>query len=216
MTDIDTRPPAVESPVVPEVTPQRIGPDTWLIPNLAPAGPGEFLFVNSLVILGDEPVVVDTGAPLHEERWYDALSSLVDPADVKWIFLSHDDGDHTGGLRAMLDAAPDATVVTNFFSFERLNLEPERALPLERMIWVEPGASLDERIYRRPVDLVEAFGATTIASAHGPVLSGQFIPDAFDRVRALAATPVLDQPDQSMLDELLAGVMAGPDSEVTG
>jgi glyoxylase-like metal-dependent hydrolase (beta-lactamase superfamily II) len=23
--------------------------------------------------------------------------SLVDPEDVRWIFLSHDDGDHIGG-----------------------------------------------------------------------------------------------------------------------
>lgn len=190
----------------------------------------------------------------------------------------------------MLEAAPDATLVTNFFSFERLNLEPERALPLERMVWVDPGASidvgdrrlhlfrppifdgpttrglydgrtgvmwavdsfaaatpgavyhagdvpadvydatfvgfnsmispwhawLDKGIYGRHVDTVESFGATAIASAHGPVLTGQFIPDAFARVRALAARPVLDQPDQSMLDELLAEVMRAADTEGAG
>ncbi len=288
MTDTTTRATATEPLPVPEVTPQLIAPDTWLIPNLAPVG-DDYLYVNSILILGDEPVVVDTGAPMHTERWFESVTSLVDPADVKWIFLSHDDGDHTGGLPAMLEAAPDATLVTNFFSFERLNLEPDRALPLERMIWLDPGSSLDvgdrrlhlfrppifdgpttrglhddrtgvmwavdsfaagtpgavyhagdvpkdlyestfdgynslispwhawldTRTYGGHVDLIEAFGPTTIATAHGPLLTGPFIPDAFDRVRALAGRPLIDPPDQSLLDEMLAGVMAASDPVAT-
>ena len=35
-----------------------------LIPNLVPAEPGTYVFVNSMVILAEEPVIVDTGAAM--------------------------------------------------------------------------------------------------------------------------------------------------------
>ena len=88
------------TPTMPVAEPQRIADDTYLIPNLVPAEPGTYVFVNTLVILAEEPIVVDTGAPLHRERWLDAVSSIVDPADVRWVFLSHDDGDHLGNMPA--------------------------------------------------------------------------------------------------------------------
>jgi flavorubredoxin len=274
----------VAAPAGPVARPQRIADDTWLIPNLVPAGPGAYLFVNSMVILAEEPVVVDTGAPLHREQWLDAVSSVVDPEDVRWVFLSHDDGDHIGNMADLLERAPNATVVANFFSTERAALEPERALPLDRMIWLNEGSSFDagdrrlhlfkppifdgpttrglydERtgvmwavdsfaalttgavydvadlpgemydetfrlfnsmvspwhqwlsadIYGRHVDSVEAIGATTIASAHGPVLSGPFISGAFDRVRAMAGQPIVPGPGQEVLDELVAQALTAP------
>ena len=261
---------------VPPTQPHCIAPDTWLIPNLAPAGEGLYLPVNSMVIRGREPVIVDTGAPLHRERWLDKVFSLVEPEDVRWIYLSHDDGDHTGGLLDALERCPKATLVTNWFSVERLALE-KPALPLERMRWIEPGGSfdagdrvlqlfrppifdgptsrglfdpksgamwivdtfacltpgsleaddlpqqmlaemmpafnsavspwhawLDRATYGRHVDAVEAFGATTVASAHGPVLRGERLDDAFDRLRGLAGAPIIPTPGQELLDTLLA------------
>jgi len=127
---------------VPTTTPQVVAPDTWLIPNLAPAGDGLFLPVNSMVVRGAEPVIVDTGAPVHRDLWLEKVFSIVEPEDVRWIFLSHDDGDHTGGLLDVLDRCPQATLVTNFFSVERLALE-KPPLPVERMRWIEPGGSFD-------------------------------------------------------------------------
>ena len=121
---------------VPSTAPVPVAEGTFLIPNLAPAGPGQFLPVNSLLIRGEEPIIVDTGAPIHREPWLEKVFSLVDPEDVRWVFLSHDDGDHTGSLREVLAACPAATLVTNFFAVERLALEYE--LPLDRMIWREP------------------------------------------------------------------------------
>ena len=93
-------------PPVPVVEPQRIAPDTFLIPNLVAAQPGTYVFVNSMVILAEQPVVVDTGAPLFRERWLDAVASVVDPADVRWVFLSHDDGDHIGNMADILASPP--------------------------------------------------------------------------------------------------------------
>ena len=121
--------------------PYRIAPDTWVIPETLPAAPGTVVPVNSMVITGAEPVIVDTGNELSREAWLEAAFSLVDPADVRWVFLSHDDHDHVGNLLPVLDACPGATLVTNWFTVERL----QRALPLplDRMRWVNPGETFD-------------------------------------------------------------------------
>jgi flavorubredoxin len=267
---------------VPTTTPHEIAPETFLIPNLADAGDGMYLPVNSLVIRGEEPVIVDTGAPMHREEWLEKAFSVVEPEDVRWIFLSHDDGDHTGALLDVVEAAPNATLVMNFFMVERLALEkPE--LPLERMRWIEPGGSfdagdrtlhlfrppifdgpttrgiydsktaamwivdtfpsltpgaihdvhelprdfvleqfaamnslvspwhqwLDPEAYRRHVDDVEAFGVLTIASAHGPVITGDAIPQAFESARSLAGRPTIPSPGQELLDDLVTRILAG-------
>lgn len=121
--------------------PYRIAPDTWVIPETLPAAPGTVVPVNSMVITGAEPVIVDTGNELSRQRWMNAAFSLVDPVDVRWVFLSHDDHDHVGNLLPVLDACPNATLVTNWFTVERL----QRAipLPLHRARWLNPGDTFD-------------------------------------------------------------------------
>ena len=162
---------------VPTTQPQLIAPETFLIPNLAPAG-DLLLPVNSMVIRGAEPVIVDTGAPVHREQWIEKVFSVVEPDDVRWIFLSHDDGDHTGGLLDALELAPNATLVTNYFSVERLALEkPE--LPLERMRWIEPGGSFDAgdrtlHLFRPPI-----FDGPTTRGLYDPTTAAMWIVDTF-------------------------------------
>jgi flavorubredoxin len=267
----------VQEPTIPTTAPVKVAPDTYLIPNLAAAEPGTFVPVNSMVILGEEPVIVDTGAPVHREHWLEQVYGLVDPEDIRWVFLSHEDGDHTGSLDQVLEAAPQATLVMNFFSTERLALE--RPVDVTRMIWREPGEHfdagdrrlhlvlppifdgpatrglydektgvlwavdsfaaltngavhrhedvphglydesflffnslvspwhqfLDPVRYNRHVDRVEALKPRAVASAHGPLLVGDAIHDAFDRVRTLAGQPRLKGPGPELLDEQLAG-----------
>lgn len=162
---------------VPATTPQLVAPETWLIPNLAPAGPDLFLPVNSMIIRGREPVIVDTGAPMHRELWLEKAFSVVEPEDVRWIFLSHDDGDHTGALLDVLDMCPQATLVTNFFSVERLALEkPE--IPLERMRWIEPGGSFDAgdrtlHLFKPPI-----FDGPTTRGLYDPTTAAMWIVDS--------------------------------------
>jgi hypothetical protein len=67
---------------------------------------------------------------------------------------------------------------------------------------------LDVARYRRHVDSVEGLGLLAVASAHGPVLSGDAIADAFERVRALAGEPIVAPPGQPLLDELVAAALA--------
>ena len=61
-----------------------------------------------MVIRGAEPVIVDTGTPANRTQWLEDVFALVEPEDVRWIFLSHDDVDHTGNLDEALAACPNA------------------------------------------------------------------------------------------------------------
>ena len=47
-----------------------------------------------------------------------------------------------------------------------------------------------------------------VASAHGPIITGGAVHDAFEAVRGLAGKPILAGPGQELLDELLAAGLA--------
>lgn len=119
---------------------EQIAPDTYVLRQLYGEGVNPVaVHVNSMVITGAEPVIVDCGPAVTREAWLEAAFAVVDPADVRWVFLSHDDIDHTGNLYEVLDRCPKATLVTNWFSVERMGAE--RLLPLDRLRWVNEGES---------------------------------------------------------------------------
>jgi flavorubredoxin len=122
-------------------TAQEIAQDTWLIPTLAEMPTGGYFGAHSLVIRGAEPVIVDTGCRFVRDAWLEQVFAVVEPADVRWVFVSHDDHDHIGNLDEVLARCPNATLVVNFGIVGRLALDVE--LPLERMRWVEPGDGFD-------------------------------------------------------------------------
>jgi flavorubredoxin len=121
--------------------PQPIAPDTWLIPTLAldPMS-GAYFGAHSMVIRGAEPVIVDTGASLVREHWMQSVFSVVEPEDVRWVYVSHDDHDHIGNLLDVLDRCPQATLIASAPIVNRLFGDVE--LPLERMRWLNEGESL--------------------------------------------------------------------------
>lgn len=125
-----------------DIPPARIAPDTWLIRSVQPAlGEPLFVYMNSLVILGSEPMIVDTGTIANRDQWLKDVFSLVEPEDVRWIYLSHDDIDHTGNLDQTLAACPNAQLVCNWAMVERhTNCF---GFPLPRCRWVMDGETLD-------------------------------------------------------------------------
>jgi hypothetical protein len=72
--------------------PYRIAADTWIVPQLEQIGPDTLASINSMVIAGAEPVIVDTGCAINRDRWLNQVFSIVDPADVRWVYLSHAEG----------------------------------------------------------------------------------------------------------------------------
>lgn len=68
--------------------------------------------INVLLLENDDGwTLVDTGVAGSVGRIKDALASLGSgPGDLKRIFLTHQHDDHTGGLKGLLEWAPDAEV----------------------------------------------------------------------------------------------------------
>lgn len=124
------------------VAPERIAPDTWLVHQVQEAlGEPLHVYLNSMVITGDEPMILDTGTIANREALLEDVFGLVEPADVRWIYISHDDIDHTGNLAQVLELCPNATLVGTWSMVER-NANALR-FPLERMRWVNDGESFD-------------------------------------------------------------------------
>jgi flavorubredoxin len=129
-------------PVKPAVhhPPLKVADDTWLIQQMQEAAIGPlYVYLHSLVIKGPEPIIVDTGTPANREQWMKDVFSIVDPGDVRWIFLSHDDVDHAGNLAPVMEACPNATLIVTWFLTERHGCDFH--FPLDRMRWVNDGDS---------------------------------------------------------------------------
>jgi flavorubredoxin len=125
------------APIAPtiRVEPTKVAPDTYVIHQVQEAlGQPLFVYLNSMVILGKEPVIVDTGTPANREQWLNDVFSLVEPKDVQWVFVSHDDVDHTGNLDEVMTRCPNAKLVCNWAMIERhtncFNF------PIDRCRWV--------------------------------------------------------------------------------
>src|SRR5262249_46091871 len=132
------------TPVAPSiyVPPTQIAPETFVIHQIQEAlGAPLFVYLNSMVIRGKEPVIVDTGTPANRKQWLEDVFTLVHPSDVRWVFLSHDDVDHSGNLDQVMDACPNAQLVCNWAMVERHSNCFE--FPLERCRWVMHGDALD-------------------------------------------------------------------------
>jgi hypothetical protein len=76
--------------------------------------------INAYLLMAEEPVLIDTGIGNDSDDFLDALRSLVDLDRLRWVWLTHDDADHTGSIQRVMEAAPNATLVTHAMSALRM------------------------------------------------------------------------------------------------
>ncbi|MEV6396996.1 MBL fold metallo-hydrolase [Streptomyces sp. NPDC051907] len=119
----------------------RIRPDVSVLSDSLEVPGIGYIPVNAYVLHASQPVVVDTGLALPDRNFVESLSAVLDPADVRWIWLTHPDRDHTGGIFDLLAAAPKARLVTTFLAVGIMSCE--RPLPMDRLHLLNPGQSLD-------------------------------------------------------------------------
>jgi hypothetical protein len=112
-------------------------PDTFVIPTYWPVPGLGVLPMNAFVLRAEEPVLVDAGTAVLSEHFLAALAEVIDPSRLRWIWLTHEDRDHTGSLARLLKLAPHATVLGTFMSFGRFS--PDGPLPSQRTRIVNPG-----------------------------------------------------------------------------
>jgi flavorubredoxin len=122
--------------------PTEIAPETFLIHDHHGEGTEPVsVGLNTMLIRAAEPVVVDTGVMENRTQYLDDVFSLVEPEDIRWVFISHDDVDHTGNVNALMELAPNATLVIDWFMQERMGATLE--VPPTRWRWVKDGDTID-------------------------------------------------------------------------
>jgi hypothetical protein len=119
----------------------RPAADVTSFTDCAPIPTLGFLPVNAFLLHAAQPLLVDTGMRSSSPALLDALWSVIDPDDLRWIYLTHPDRDHTGSLQAVLDAAPQARLITTFLGMGILSLDFD--IPPDRIYLLNPGQSLD-------------------------------------------------------------------------
>lgn len=100
----------------------RVTEDVHRLTAYAPLPGLGLLPVNAFLIHAAEPVLVDTGLAAQRESFLQALGGVIDPADLRWIWVTHMDADHIGNLQAVLDAAPEARLVTTYLGMGKAGL----------------------------------------------------------------------------------------------
>lgn len=96
-----------------------------------PLPEGPILPVNQYVVKGSKKsILMDTGANVIVNDTIEALSKVIDPQDLDYIFLTHMDLDHVGGLHEILKIAPKARIIGNPTvmgkGFSLYNMPPNR------------------------------------------------------------------------------------------
>ena len=81
-------------------------PEIDVLPSYFPIPGYGILPINAFVLKAAEPVLVDTGLALLSDEFLPQLSSVIDPEDLRWLWLTHVDPDHIGSLHRLLDEVP--------------------------------------------------------------------------------------------------------------
>jgi flavorubredoxin len=117
---------------------------------------GPILPINQFVVVGSKKsIMLDTGAHLMAGDTIAALSKVMNPQDLDYIFLTHMDMDHVGGLHEILKLAPKARVVGNTTvmgkGLSMYNIDPTRFAA------VFPGQEIDlgDKVLRVEESLLE-------------------------------------------------------------
>jgi glyoxylase-like metal-dependent hydrolase (beta-lactamase superfamily II) len=108
--------------------------------NLSIPGVG-VLPINAFLLMAEEPVLVDTGIGFDSPDFLDAVSSIVPLDQLKWVWLTHDDADHTGSIARVMELAPNARLVTHAMSALRMSSWWD--VPLHRVHAIRIGDELN-------------------------------------------------------------------------
>jgi glyoxylase-like metal-dependent hydrolase (beta-lactamase superfamily II) len=123
--------------VVTVIVPSCAVGDIWVLASTQSAPGHGVLPVNAFLLRDDPAILIDTGLSSEADRFMDTVWSLVGRTELAAVFLTHEDADHAGNLLGVLDAAPEARLVTNYVTLGKL-LE-RMTVPLDRVDVVNPG-----------------------------------------------------------------------------
>jgi flavorubredoxin len=118
----------------------KAAPDIEVLTSNFPIPGYGLVPINAFVIKGAEPVLVDTGSVVESQEFMAALRSVINPTDLKWLWLTHTDFDHIGSLHQLLAESPQLLVITTFLGVGIMSLSAP--LPMDRICLVNPGQKI--------------------------------------------------------------------------
>ena len=66
---------------------------------------------NAYLLKTEKPTVIDTVDMEFGREFVEYLSELIDPNEIQYIVINHTEPDHSGGMAALANRAPNATIV---------------------------------------------------------------------------------------------------------
>ncbi len=121
-------------------TAYKAAPDIDVLTSVHPILGLGSIPINAFVFHGSEPLLVETGAIVDREEFMTALRSVIDPADLRWIWLSHNDPDHIGAVHQLIEENAEIKVITTFLGVGAMSLSAP--LPMDRVYLLNPGQAL--------------------------------------------------------------------------
>lgn len=155
---------------------------------------------NAFVHAGREPLLVDTGLAMLGDGFLRTLGEVVDPGDVRWIWLSHADPDHTGNLARMLELAPRAKVLTGLLGHAKLQL---LGFDVSRVRVVMPGEIVEAGGRRLQAMRPPAYDAPETLGFHDGA-GTVYVVDSFGATLPSAALDLAEVDERSLRDGMVA------------
>jgi glyoxylase-like metal-dependent hydrolase (beta-lactamase superfamily II) len=121
--------------------PRQVSSDIHVLPSFYPVAGYGTMFVNAFLLRAQEPVLVDAGLNDDRGEFMRHLESLIDPSELRWLYLTHPDQDHVGSLLEVMERSPRLRLITTFAGYGLVSLFAK--VELDRVYFLNPGESLD-------------------------------------------------------------------------
>jgi flavorubredoxin len=165
--------------------PYSAAADIDVVPSYFPIPGLGILPVNAFVLKAAQPVLVDTGLVPLSDEFMEKLSSVIDPTDLRWLWLTHTDQDHIGSLWRVLEAAPELSIITTYLGVGKMSLF--KPLPMDRVYLLNPGQSIDVGDRKLTAIKPPSYDAPETTGFYDPKTDAFFSSDCFG---ALMLEPV--------------------------
>jgi flavorubredoxin len=154
--------------------------------------------INAFVLKAKEPVLVDCGLISEQDEFMAALSSVIDPQELKWLWITHTDRDHVGNFQKLLEEVPHLRVITTYLGAGKMSLSSP--LPMDRVYFLNPGQSLhvgDRRLIAVQPPVFDAPETTGFFDSKSGAL---FSSDCFGAIMSSPSEDARDIPHQELAE----------------
>jgi hypothetical protein len=155
--------------------------------------------VNAFVIKAAEPVLVDTGMGIESDEFMKALESIIDPLDLKWVWLTHDDSEAFFSADCFGAIIPSPALNAGDVS--------EGDLAQGMTGWASadsPWVHLaDPGKFSQALNRIRQIAPKMIFSAHLPPMRGK-TEQLLELLSKVPASPPFITPNQTALEQILA------------